>query len=92
MNKQDDLLFKIKQEKARRQSMFTRTKGSLIPPKSYTKRTICNIHLILAEKIEESTLSVSEKVGILLLVDEAYNLGKRMDTKLTYYNSKTLQT
>ena len=80
-----------KQEKARRQTIYCKD-GSLRRTQSYVKRSICNVHLILAEEIEKGLYPDSEKIKLLLLVDEAYQLGKRMATKLDYYGAEKDKT
>lgn len=75
------------QAKARRQSIWNKY-GNLVPPQSYSKLSICNVQLMIAEKVIKSpTLSVQEKDEMLKLVDKAYNLGKRMAAKLDFYGA-----
>jgi hypothetical protein len=61
--------------------------GSLCPVLK-EKRTICNVHLILAHKVFEYVASPEEKVEMLNMINEAYDMGKRMDRGLAYYRNK----
>ena len=79
--------FEAKQLKARRQTIFLKD-GSILAPKSETKRSICNVQLILAREISNTKLSRTEKNKLLLIIDEAYNLGKRMANKLDFYRAE----
>lgn len=79
--------FSRRQQRARNQSIWY--KGKLQPPRS-EKRTICNVHLELANKIDSAFLmSEKDRAYLLKLVDEAYNMGKRMDNALDYYAELT---
>ncbi len=75
-----------RKEKARRQSIFDRS-GRLLQPQSLTKRSICNVHLELANALSVSRLSFRQRQRLLMLIDEAYILGKRMATALDIYKS-----
>ena len=79
-----------RQEKARRQSIFD-NQGNLLPRPESRKRSICNVHLWLAYLISESDLPAKSKEAMLRLVDEAYNMGKRMDNRLDIYRAETGQ-
>ena len=77
-----------RQEKARRQSIFDKH-GNLLPRPESSKRSICNVHLWLAYLINESDIPARNKRAMLRLVDEAYNMGKRMDNRLDIYRAET---
>ena len=76
-----------RREKARRQSIYFKD-GQLQPPKSLEKRTICNVHLILANEIDSLPIDDGLKKSMLSLVDEVYRMGKRMDNALDIYRAE----
>lgn len=75
-----------RKEKARRQTIFDKN-GKLLKPQSLTKRSICNVHLALANRIFEMSIKTKDRQELLHLIDEAYQLGKRMATALDIYKS-----
>lgn len=81
---EDEIL--ARKEKARRQTIFDKN-GKLSKPQSLTKRSICNVHLQLANRIFEMKIRTSDRNELLHLVNEAYQLGKRMATALDVYKS-----
>ena len=78
--------FVKRQHRARRQSIWY--KGKLLLPRS-GKRTICNVHLELVQEIIALKLPEDIEKKLLVLIDEVYNMGKRMDNALDYYAELT---
>ena len=58
---------------------------TVIVPNKYVKRSICRVHLELAHIIADASLATDKKQQALELIDEAFNMGKRMDEKLSLY-------
>lgn len=58
--------------------------GSLVPIMS-EKRTICNVHLMLAHLTQKAFGDAQVRIKMLQLIDEAYDMGKRMDKGLMFY-------
>jgi len=83
--------FEKAQAKARRQTMFTKS-GGIKAPGSYKKRSICNVHLILAAEISKADLPEEDRQKMIILLNEAYRLGKRMATKLNFYGESPERT
>lgn len=79
-----------RKEKARRQTIFDKN-GKLLKPQSLTKRSICNVHLALANRIFEMSIKTKDRQELLHLIDEAYQLGKRMATALDIYKSLQIE-
>ena len=61
--------------------------GTLIPL-TKTKRTICNVHLMLAHKIQRHVPNEKVREEMLLMLNEAYDMGKRMDKGLMFYRTE----
>jgi hypothetical protein len=54
-----------------------------LPSVDKPKRTICEVHLEIYDRLDELGL---EKDPVIALLEDAYLLGKKMDAKLRQYN------
>lgn len=72
----------------RRYSIFESGKDGVRPNKPGSSRTICDVHLRLANVIDSGYLSLKpeDRVALLEYVDEIYDMGKRMGEKLRDYH------
>lgn len=75
---------KEKPTKLKKHATIFEKDGSLVPALS-EKALICGRHLKLAHAINNSILDQVTKHKLLLMVDEVYDMGKRMDAKLMDY-------
>ncbi len=65
-----------------------RSRTELVP-NNYVKPTICRVHLEIAHRVNASAgMAPGEKRRVLDLIDQAYDFGKRMDTKLAEYRNR----
>lgn len=62
--------------------------GEVPPHKEFSKRTICHVHRVLAHLIWQTDIEESRKHEILELVDEVYDMGRRMGEKLRDYHQE----
>jgi hypothetical protein len=67
-------------KKPRKYSIFTKT--GEITTQTFPVRTICEVHRQLALAIEATLVDPAAKRKLLDMVDEAYDMGKRMSDKL----------
>ena len=72
-----------KKYKTKKSTIFL-SDGTLVPDLS-EKALICGRHIKLAHLIDQSVTDPELKRKMLLMVDEVYDMGKRMDRKLMDY-------
>ncbi len=51
-----------------------------------SNRTICDVHRQMLKRINSYDLSEEQSEEIFELIDEAYDMAKRMNDKLVYYH------
>jgi hypothetical protein len=71
--------------RVKRSTIFSDKAKSELVPNNYKKPTICRIHMDLAHKIDRCKLPRAERRDLLQLVDVVFDMGKRMDEKLSFY-------
>lgn len=81
----DDYEIEKRREKARRSSIFKNEEVLKVDHLDWRKTKICGIHLVLANKLVELLPEGVEREEIIQMVDTAYNMAKRMATKIDEY-------
>ena len=61
--------------------------GSVMPVLN-EKRNICNMHILLANEVCKCVPKAEDKRRMLALIEEAYDMGKRMDKGLMFYRTE----
>lgn len=80
----------MEKEKVRKHSIYK--SGRLIDHRNYDaeKRRICFVHLELANKVNATEMDPKDKEEILAMIDEVFDMGKRMDAKLDEYHTERI--